>query len=86
VDPDAVSIVGVFYGGQAWEPSFADPSIGGERAEQGAAIRPIYAARAPSLPGQACNAMQGNPPWKYPDPPHCVLHLKRIADKSIMAS
>jgi toxin ParE1/3/4 len=26
VDPAVVSIVGVFYGGQAWEPSFADPT------------------------------------------------------------
>ncbi|CAB3774529.1 type II toxin-antitoxin system RelE/ParE family toxin [Paraburkholderia humisilvae] len=26
VDPEMVSIVGVFYGGQAREPSFADPT------------------------------------------------------------
>jgi hypothetical protein len=26
LDPEVVSIVGVFYGGQAWEPSFADPT------------------------------------------------------------
>jgi toxin ParE1/3/4 len=26
VDPETVSIVGVYYGGQAWEPSFADPA------------------------------------------------------------
>ena len=26
LDPEVVSIVGVFYGGQAWEPSFVDPT------------------------------------------------------------
>jgi plasmid stabilization system protein ParE len=26
LDPDVVSIVGVFYGGQAWEPFFANPT------------------------------------------------------------
>ncbi|MGF6638258.1 type II toxin-antitoxin system RelE/ParE family toxin [Paraburkholderia sp. MM6662-R1] len=26
VDHEVVSIVGVFYGGRAWEPSFADPT------------------------------------------------------------
>ena len=26
LDPEVVSIVGVFYGGQAWEPSLSDPT------------------------------------------------------------
>ncbi|MEA3085647.1 MAG: toxin ParE1/3/4 [Paraburkholderia sp.] len=26
LDPEVVSIVGVFYGGQVWEPSFVDPT------------------------------------------------------------
>jgi toxin ParE1/3/4 len=26
LDPEVVSIVGVFYGGRAWEPLFADPT------------------------------------------------------------